>query len=94
MTHIDILKEVKNAIRNKYAWPGGYPLFVVLADGEALSCDAARENWRQIVSATISGTVLPYDSWRAAGVEINWEDTDLFCAHSGARIESAYGEDA
>lgn len=92
MTPIEILKEVKSAIRNKYAWPGGYPLFIILADGEALSCDAARENWRQIISATISGNVLPYDSWRAAGVEINWENTNLFCVHSGARIESAYGE--
>jgi len=61
----------------------------MLSDGEALSCDAARENWRQIVSSTLIGA---RDGWRAEGAAVNWEDTDLFCAHTGARIESAYGE--
>lgn len=89
MCYVTILREVKHAIRNEYAWPGGYPLFVMMSDGEALSCGAARENWRQIVSATLSGA---RDGWRAIGAAINWEDTDLFCAHTGARIESAYGE--
>jgi hypothetical protein len=30
-------------------------------------------------------------SWH---LEVNWEDPDLFCDHCGARIESAYAEDA
>jgi hypothetical protein len=24
--------------------------------------------------------------------DVNWEDSDLFCEHCNARIESAYGE--
>jgi hypothetical protein len=84
-----ILASVKHAIRNRYAWPGGYPLYVVMADGEALSCEAAKENWRAICSATICGS---RDGWQAAGADINYEDGDLYCAHSGQRIESAYAE--
>lgn len=90
MTRIETLRQVKRAIRQPYAWPGGYPLYVVLADGEALSCEAARQEWRQIVFATLHGL---RDGWRALGAEINWEDTALYCAHTGERIESAYGEE-
>lgn len=85
----DILKEVKQAIREPYAWPGGYPKYIVMADGEALSITAARENWREIRRATLQSD---RDGWQAAGVDINWEDVDLTCAHTGEFIESAYGE--
>ena len=85
-----ILAQVKRAIREPYAWPGGYPLYVVMRDGEPLSVEAARSNWRSIVRATLAGR---RDDWKAAGVEINWEDPNLYCAHTGARIESAYAED-
>ena len=30
--------------------------------------------------------------WRAAAVDINYEDTELYCAHTNKQIESAYGE--
>lgn len=90
MSRIETLRAVKQAIRQPYAWPGGYPLYVVMADGEALSCEAARTEWRQIVYATLHGL---RDGWRALGAEINWEDTALYCAHTGERIESAYGEE-
>ena len=85
-----ILARVKNAIRNKYAWPGGYPLYVVMADGEAISVESARDNWHAIARATICKF---RDGWRAIGAEINWEDASLYCAHSGERIESAYAEE-
>ena len=84
-----VLQNVKQAIRNGYAWPGGYPLYIVMSDGEALSIAAARDNWRQIVRETLQGS---RGGWRAEGADINWEDTELFCAHTGARIESAYGD--
>lgn len=83
----NILRDVKRAIRDKYAWPGGYPLYVVMDDGEALSVEAARENWREIVRETLQGLS---GGWRALGVDINWEDAELCCAHTGERIESAY----
>lgn len=89
MTAAKTLASVKRALREPYAWPGGYPLFIVMADGEALSCASAREHWAQIVHSTLTRA---RDGWAAAGAEVNWEDSNLTCAHSGEAIESAYGE--
>ena len=83
------LRQVKRAIRDGYAWPGGYPLYVVMADGEALSCAAAHQHWRAIVWSTLHGA---REGWAVAGAAINWEDGALYCCHSGARIASAYAE--
>ena len=85
------MQKLKQAIRSKYAWPGGYPLFIIMHDGEALSIDAARDNWRHICRAHISGDKR--DRWYPEEVAINWEDPDLYCIHTGDRIESAYAED-
>lgn len=89
MDNIKLLASIKRALRNKYAWPGGYPLYIVMADGAAISIDAAREQWPVICQATMNGL---HDGWRAVGVDVNWEDENLLCAHTGERIESAYGE--
>lgn len=84
-----VLARVKQALRDKYAWPGGYPLYIVTEDGGALSIDAARANWAQIVRSTLTQAG---DGWQAVGAEINYEDGELICDHSGVRIESAYAE--
>ena len=77
---------IKQALRyGPYAWPGGYPLYFVAHDGEPLSFDAVRDNFRQVLRG--------YDGWRVIGVQVNWEDPELFCAHYGNRIESAYAEE-
>jgi hypothetical protein len=76
---------------DKFAWPGGYPLYFVCTDGEALSWDAAIENAGLIRDALIAND--RHSGWHVAGLEINWEDTDLYCSHTNERIESAYGND-
>lgn len=81
--------ELRKAIRAKYAWPGGYPMFLVMSDGEALCMDCARKEYKQIAYANRHNS---RDGWRVEGAEINYEDNDLYCAHCSARIESAYGE--
>ncbi len=86
---IATLRKVKEAIRNGYAWPGGYPLYIVMSDGEALSIAAAKAEFALVARATL---FAHRDGWRAAGAEINYEDTELYCAHTNNRIESAYGE--
>lgn len=73
----------------QYAWPGGYPRFFVMDDGEALSWAAAKENRSQILHSIAFGI---NDGWRVVGVDINWEDGDLVCSHTNKRIETAYGD--
>jgi hypothetical protein len=85
-----------------YAWPGGYPFYFIAQDGEAISFAAAKENAGLIRDAIIScnrfvdsgGKVdCLHDDWNIVAMEINWEDESLFCAHTGLKIESAYGND-
>ena len=84
-----ILEKVKDAIRNPYAWPGGYPVYVVMADGELLCRDCARSEYKLIADSTKTDR---RDSWQAAGTMILWEGTDNYCAHCSCELESAYGE--
>lgn len=72
-----------------YAWPGGYPMFFVMADGEALSFDAAKKERRCLLEALRDND---RSGWRPVAFEVNWEDEELLCAHTGKRIESAYGD--
>jgi hypothetical protein len=84
--------DLKTALRNgEWAWPGGYPCYFIAADGEPLSFAAVRENYRLVLDAMRHpGTDR---QWEMVGVTVNWEDPDLYCAHSGERIESAYAEE-
>jgi len=73
-----------------YAWPAGYPLYFVTNDGAALSFNTAKKERRNILESIANNSS---DGWRIVALDINYEDTELFCDHSGERIESAYGED-
>jgi hypothetical protein len=72
-----------------YAWPGGYPVFYVAADGGCLCPSCVESNLPEI------GQAREYrdDQWDIVGQVVNYEDPALFCDHCGARIESAYAED-
>lgn len=68
---------------------GGYPIYLLMADGEAMSFDAAKDN-----ASAIREAIADYDDyWLPLRFEINWEDTDLVCVHTGEKIPSAYGND-
>lgn len=84
----ETLQAVREFIRQPYAWPGGYPLVLVLSDGETLCATCARAEYRQISNATRHNL---RDGWRAAGVEVHWEGEPEICAHCGRETESAYG---
>jgi hypothetical protein len=84
------LQEIKAILRNgKYAWPGGYPMYFLADDGETLSFEAVRQEWRQVVYSHLHDL---RDGWHIEGCGINWEDGDMICAHTNERIESAYAE--
>lgn len=78
-------KELQQFIRSGgYAWPGGYPCALLMADGEVIDAQSARENYRLVRRA------LTRD-WTPVAVFIHWEGESLECAHSGREIPSAYG---
>lgn len=88
---IENFAQLKATLRDgPYAWPGGYPLYFIAADCEAMSFESVRDSLREI-----AGAYGPHGdrSWRIVACEINYEDNDLTCAHSGKPIESAYGDD-
>lgn len=88
-----MLDQARSAARHTYAWPGGYPLAVVMVDGECICPQCARKEWRQVVRNTLMSRREGSDSsWCAAGVDVNWENDSLYCAHCNRQIESAYGE--
>jgi len=86
------LSDVKRALRDRYAWPGGYPLFLVMCDGEAMSIDGARANWCHIVRAHLDKDRR--SGWHVLWIDVNWEDQELVCCETGMPIPSAYGEEA
>lgn len=84
------ISDFRRAMRiGPYAWPGGYPLYFVTADGAALSFAAARAECRNILQAIAWDDT--YSGWRVIGMDVNWEDSELICDHTGDRIASAYG---
>ena len=80
---------VKQAIRDKYAWPGGYPLFLITEDNAVLCCDCGKKEFRNIADAVHRND---NNGWKVIAADINWEDPDLYCDHCSKRIESAYAE--
>lgn len=89
--NVNTTKDLKTAMRNgQWTWPGGYPLYFITSDGAALSFDAVRSEYRQVINAIRHRL---NDGWCVVAVEINYEDSDLYCDHTGQRIESAYGDD-
>lgn len=84
------ISDFRRDIRQPYAWPGGYPRYFITSDGCALSFKAARAEKRNILEAIRDSD---NSGWQIVAVDINWEDPDLICDHTGERIESAYAED-
>jgi hypothetical protein len=58
---------------------------------EALSYEAAKENFRTIIEAMSERYGSP--DWKIVALDVNWEDEDLVCSHTNQRIECAYPKD-
>jgi hypothetical protein len=78
----------KEFVRHPFAWPGGYPLFAIMDDGACICRECAKSEAKQIIRSTRDHA---RDGWECIGVDVNWEDTDSYCAHCNKPIESAYG---
>lgn len=89
MARNQLLIEVREFIRQPYAWPGGYPKILILHDGATICAKCAKGEYRQISNETrhcLSG------GWRAAAVGVHWEGAPVICEHCSAETESAYGD--
>ena len=83
------VEKLKAFIRQPYAWPGGYPLYLITADGAALCKKCGKQNAKLIINETLQkcGT-----DWQVVAVDVNWEDENLYCDNCADKIESAYGD--
>jgi hypothetical protein len=71
-----------------YAWPGGYPMAYLCADGGTLCPDCA--NGRNGSEASTAPDAAP--DWRLIDGSVYWEGPPLTCDHCQAAIPSAYGD--
>jgi len=80
-------KQIKAAIRTKYAWPGGYEIFLFTADGGLLCTPCARTEYKQIVYSRMHGTRS--DGWYVDGIDATCNtDYDVICDHCNRNLNS------
>ena len=85
--NIDTIADLKAALRHgKRTQIGLYPLYFIASDGEALSFDAVRTELRNVMDSIATRS---NNGWRVVACDINYEDDDLFCAHTNKKIECA-----
>lgn len=69
-----------------YAWPGGYPLYYLFADGGAC-CPACANNG----NGSLADINNSDPQWMLVECFENFEDPEMWCDHCGALIGCAYG---
>ncbi len=93
MSTIKTPADFGRALKQPYAWPGGYPTYFVTSDGAALCHACGRKHGALITSSIREHSVEAWrgaDGWRVAALDVNWEDSELCCDHCSKAIESAY----
>lgn len=78
---------VREALQG-FSFPGGYPIFARMQDGEAVCLDCLK----LIVRATHDYEANP-PGFDTQWAEVNEESTHLYCSNCSQPIPSAYGED-
>lgn len=74
-----------------YAWPGGYPIYYLCADGGVL-CPTCANKKSAVKEADTHADYPDFDQWRIVASDVNWEDSGLTCDNCNGRIESAYAD--
>ena len=82
---------LKQAIRQGYAWPGGYPLSAITFDGSALCMDCCRKNWRNICHEML---IRGWQScgWGIRSVEVLWEGGN-YCDQCSCNLDAYPSEE-
>lgn len=71
----------------KWAWPGGYPIYYVTRDGGVLCSTCANEN------IELTSDPQAEADWCIVASDINWEDPHLTCDHCNKFIGAAYADE-
>ena len=77
-----------SGVVQSYAWPGGYPIYFIMQDGEAMCPSCVTRNKKLINEAYADRDV----QWNVVSSSVNYEDTDLYCCNCNAKIEAAYAD--
>lgn len=83
------IKRVKEFVRQPYTWPGIYPQYAICADGGAL-CHTCTKKELGLIVTSIAQDIQ--DGWNVGAIDVNWENTELYCDHCSQQIESAYAD--
>jgi len=82
VTPVQVLREIKRTLRDRRIRQGR-ERYVVMDDGSILSLQAIRENWREVVYATLRSN---RSGWHASHVDFYMSSKPLFCDHLGIPI--------
>ena len=75
--------------RERYAWPGGYELALVMGDGELLCADCVRDNFHEISTAHRDHG---HTGWEPAGIaSADGAEQNEWCAHCNREIFGGAG---
>ena len=86
--HIESLADVKACLRHgEFAWPGGYQMYFITNDGAALSFETVRSEFASVAWDWLNDADT---GWRVVALDINYEDPDLYDAHTSEPIPAAY----
>jgi hypothetical protein len=70
-----------------FAWPGGYPIVYLVADGSVICPDCANgENGSEASPESED------EQWKLVDFHVHYEGPPQCCEHCGVEVESAYGE--
>lgn len=80
-----------------FAWPGGYPIYYLFADGGVCCPACANKEITQIDDDTRGVVRFPMmrprcGGFALCGFDVNYEDRDLYCDHCGKEIPAAYAD--
>lgn len=96
MTIAELKAHFHKGKANAYAWPGGYPMFYLCSDGGVLCPACVTKERARILRSTYElskhSARSGHDEWAIEGVDVNYEDPDLYCDNCDSKIESAYAE--
>lgn len=86
---IDTIKDFEKCLSSiGYTQSGCYPIYFITDSGRCLSFKTAARERERIKDAIYFGN---RNGWRVTACDVNWGN-DVFCSHSGERIESVFDE--